>query len=242
YGRLEMPTAGGKAAYLYEGDRLRVKLPRSGEGWWATERETHDVGASPFDRIRATLLFELPEDPEAKHEVHFANRKVATVTPSRHADRTELQTLAVAEAGRQDEDPSNHTRSGGGSASGGSTGGGSPSIGGYFDVMLDARDRARGIAIESTLRQINLALQMYIVQHDEAPQDFDDLAPFLGVHPSAIAHPRTGETPGFVYVAPPEDADPDQTPVIFEALDGRPDFSGARVYLSGRIENGAAKE
>lgn len=237
YGRLEMQTAGGEAAYLYEGDRLRVKLPRSGEGWWATERETHDVGASPFDRIRATLLFELPDDPDAKHEVHFANRKVATVIPSRHADRTELQTLAVAETGRDDEDASSRA-SGGGSAGGSSSNGGSPSIGGYFDVMLDARDRARGLAMEATLRQINLALQMYMVQHDEAPRDFDDLAPFLGVHPSGIAHPRTGETPGFIYVPPPEGADPDQTPVIFEALDGRPDFSGARVYLSGRIDRG----
>lgn len=245
YGSLEMRTPGGEAQYFYERDRLRVKLPRPGEGWWATERQTHDVGASPFTRIRATLLFQRPKDFDAEHEIHFANRKVATLTPSRHADRTALLTRAAISTQQDGDDNGKNTQQGSGSAGNGNgkgKGKGSPSLGGYFDVMIDARDRARGIAMESTLRQLNLALQMYVDQHGKAPRSFDDLAPFLGVHPSGLPHPRTGETPGFVYVAPPEGADPDESPVIFEALDGRPDFSGAQVYLSGRIERGVNDE
>lgn len=240
YGRLRLRTGDGEALYLFEGDRLRVKLPHTGEGWWATERETHGVGASPFERIRATLLFDRPDDPDARQELHFANRKVATLTPSRRDDRSSLETrapLPPEEPGRGRD----NARAASESASK-ERDDASPGLGGYFDAMIDARDRAKGLAMESTLRQLNLALQMYLDQHDQPPRVFEDLAPFLGVAPATLQHPRTGETPGFVYVAPPDGADPDATPVIFEARDGRPDFSGGRVYLSGRIERGVGDE
>lgn len=230
YGRITVDRPAGETLFDYQGDRLLITTPDSGNTWWLTDSEEHAAGVSPFERVRATLLFEVPDDPADRYELRYVNHKLASVEPFTSAAgatatlATRAPLKAAAEPSSSPASNANRQPSGG--------------LGGYFDAMTTARQRARGLVAESGMRQLALALQLHQQNHDAPPQSMDDLAPYLGVHPSALPNPRTGDQPGYIFVPPPRDADPDQTVVVYEAKNGRPDFAGGKLYLSGRIEPG----
>ena len=87
------------------------------------------------------------------------------------------------------------------------------------------------------MRQIGLGLQIYLDQSGQVwPERLDQLKKVIGGYEKIMVNPRTGADPGFIYVRPEPGVDPSTTPVLYEALQGKPDPNGAVLYADGHIE------
>jgi hypothetical protein len=105
----------------------------------------------------------------------------------------------------------------------------------YFDILLESRDRARGIVSASNLRQIGLTLLTYYEAQGRWPETLEELQDHVPGFAGLLTNPRTGEDPGFIYEKPADGAEPSVTPVVWEAWQGQKDPNGAVLYADGSI-------
>ncbi|MEM7576570.1 MAG: hypothetical protein AAF328_03760 [Planctomycetota bacterium] len=236
------PAAPGFAVeHRYHGGSVTVDWDDVDEGRWAKGRIREHADMSPYHRYKFGLLFLPPEDGGpvgGRYAVRYAGRALATV---------EIASGAAV---------STQVASGTGTGSGASGGASGPSPVSpirrqqgapptrqinpnnplsYFDILLESRDRARGIVAASNLRQIGLSLLTYIDAHGDWPESFEELEGHVPGIQALLANPRTGEDPGFLYEKPAAGADPGATPVVWETFNGAKDPNGAVLYADGSI-------
>ncbi len=114
---------------------------------------------------------------------------------------------------------------------------------GYFDMLAEARNRARGIVSDSNMVQIGYAIQLYVDQNKgRMPERLEDLKSAMPGLDSVLENKRTGDNPGYVYVKPAdtiqEVQDPSNTVILYESKGGSIDPDGSKLYADGHIEQG----
>ncbi|MEM7626984.1 MAG: hypothetical protein AAF333_15420 [Planctomycetota bacterium] len=222
-GRLTMthPQAPGlRVDADYQGAFLTVDWNRGAQGQWSESRIVESTKASPFDRYEFALLFPRPVDG-GKYTLSFAGRDIGTVRLARAKQPSAPTPSPIASNRPGGPQPTSKNSN-------------SPLA--YFDVLRDAKGRAEGIVSANNMRQIGFGLQFYLNDHNgRFPESLLDLRPYLPNLDQLMVNPRTGEHPGFIYEKPPPGANPAATPVLFEALGGQKDPTGAMLYGDGGI-------
>ena len=106
----------------------------------------------------------------------------------------------------------------------------------YFDVLRDAKSQAQGIVSANNMRQIGFGMQLYLNDHNgRFPESLLELRAYLPNIDQLMVNPRTKESPGFIYEQPQPGSPPATTPVLYEALQGQKDPTGAVLYADGSI-------
>lgn len=105
-------------------------------------------------------------------------------------------------------------------------------------------DNVTSEAAASHMRLILMNIATYDQEQKALPKTLEDLVaakitPDGGVY--VFRDPRTGKTPGFVCVKPPEATrlaevkSPADTPLLYELKDGQPDRTGLIGYADGHV-------
>ena len=230
-GRVErpLPGGGGAAVYDYQGGSLHVTWP-AGRSWWATPRFTTAQGASGFSKLDVALLFDRPQ-PGGRYRLKFGTYTVGTIDTADAGDPSVAQSTAATEQPEPPPPPTNVVQQQQQQ----------PTVTGYFQLLAEARHKARGVVAASNMTQVGLALQMYAQQNGgELPETLDELRTLMPEIDQLLTNPRTKETPGFIYRKPAQRltqlASPAQTPILWEAKGGQIDPAGAVLYADGHIE------
>jgi len=213
-------SSGPRVDADYRGSELQVSWDAASEGHWAAERWTFTSHLSPFTRHDFGLVFERP--PHAgKYTLSYAGQDLTTVKLARMKQPSAPTPSPIASNRPGGPQPQSKTASGPGA---------------YFDVVRDAKSRARGIVSANGMRQFGIALQIY---RDQNRQRFpDSLVDLLDVMPgleASMANPRTGDNPGFIYEKPDPGQPDSRTPVLWESYQGQKDPNGAILYGDGSI-------
>lgn len=222
-GRLRMthPQAPGlRVDADYQGAFLTVNWNAGAQGQWSESRIVEKTKTSPFDRYDFALLFPRPVEG-GKYTLSFAGRDIGTVKLSRAKQPSAPAPSPIASNRPGGPQPASKNSN-------------SPLA--YFDILRDAKSRANGIVSANNMRQIGFGLQFYLNDHNgRFPESLLELREYLPNLDQLMINPRTGEHPGFIYEKPPAGANPGATPVLFEALGGQKDPTGAVLYGDGGI-------
>lgn len=238
------PTAPGFVVeHRYDGGDVTIDWEDTDQGRWAKDRVKNFADMSPYHRHKFGLLFVPPEDGGpvgGKYAVRYAGRELTTVdieagssAPTAVASGSGSGSGAGAGAGPSGRSPVSPIRRAAGAPPTRTINSNNPLS--YFDILLESRDRARGIVAASNLRQIGLSLLTYIDANGTWPESFDELESHVPGFKALLANPRTGEDPGFLYEKPADGADPSTTPVVWETFMGAKDPNGAVLYADGSI-------
>ncbi|MEL7089332.1 MAG: hypothetical protein AAGL98_12980, partial [Planctomycetota bacterium] len=204
----------------YQGAFLTVGWNAGAQGQWSESRIVEKTKTSPFERYDFALLFPRPQDG-GKYTLSFAGRDIGTVKLSRAKQPNAPTPSPIASNRPGGPQPASKNAN-------------SPLA--YFDILRDAKGRANGIVSANNMRQIGLGLQFYLNDHNgRFPESLIELRDYLPNIDQLMVNPRTGEHPGFIYEKPPPGANPAATPVLFEALGGQKDPTGAVLYGDGGI-------
>ncbi len=235
--------------HRYGGGDVTIDWDDGDQGRWATDSIRKHADMSPYHRYKFGLLF-LPEYSAGpvggKYAVRYAGRELATVEIGSGVGLVAEATRPQGNAGSGAGGGSLAARgkaSSGGPVSPIKTQQGVPSNRtinpnnplSYFDILLETRDRARGIVSASNLRQIGLSLLTYLQDRGQWPETFEELELHVPGVRALLHNPRTGENPGFIYEKPAAGADPSTTPVVWETYGGAKDPNGAVLYADGSI-------
>jgi len=106
---------------------------------------------------------------------------------------------------------------------------------GYLDLLANARQKGKALIGGSNMRQLLIGIQQFEMTYDRYPQSLNDLVDHMPEFRSMLVNPRTGASPGFVYVQPSPGAKP-STPVLYEGAAGQIDPDGSVGYLDGHID------
>ncbi|MEM1109793.1 MAG: hypothetical protein AAGH99_13995 [Planctomycetota bacterium] len=222
-GRLTIthPDADGPGVTAdYRGGTLNVSWDPGARGHWATMRMVEKANISPWGRTDLALLFPRPADA-GKYTLSFAGRDVATVK-LRRASRGSTPAPSPIASNRPGGPQPQSKQSN------------SPLA--YFDVLTDARSRAKGLASANHMRQIGIALMQYTDQNrGRFPESLLELRGVMPQIEQLMTNPRTGDRPGFIYEPPAPGSDPSRTPVLYESLNGQKDPNGAVLYGDGSV-------
>ncbi|MCC6683226.1 MAG: hypothetical protein IT445_20205 [Phycisphaeraceae bacterium] len=209
----------------YRGDSLHASWPAEATGWWTKARWTRLSRLEPWYRYKFGLLFPRPSIG-GKCALVYCDQQVATIkvpdmpAPPQPVSHTPGMVAPSPMKGLQHTNqppPSNPMT--------------------YLSLLAEARSKGRGIVSASNLNQIGIALQMYLDQHrGQWPTELNDLEKVMPGIRQVFANPRTGDNPGFIYEPPPPGADPSQTPILWESLNGQKDPTGAILFADGHIE------
>ena len=215
------PTNGGPEVVAdYQGSQLNVSWDSQSTGHWVRGRDTQPTATSPWTRHEFSLLFPRPAE-SGTYSLTLAGEEIATVKLPRAKQPNAPAPSPIASARPGGPAPASKHASG-------------PMA--YFDVLRDARSQAKGIVSANNMRQIGFALQSYLNDHrGKFPESLLELRPYLPSIEQLLINPRTGENPGFIYEPPPPGAAAGTTPVLFEALGGAKDPTGAVLYADGSI-------
>lgn len=188
---------------------------------------------NPWAKTRVTLLFERPAG-DAPHRLKYVDEVIATINPSKaSATAARVAGAAAPAPGSQqatsapvEEEEDEFMEP----------------VTGYLKLLADARDKARGVAAMSNMNQIGLAIGMYAEANGgRMPASFDDLRTVMPAIDGVLVNQRTKENPGFIYERPAGYfagiADPADTPILWESLDGQKDPDGSILYADGHIES-----
>ena len=215
-GKLAMNDRNGFSVdYQYNGDTMNVNWKENVSGWHSAVRYDVRRDISPYKKYEITLLFHLPASADlAKLELHLGKKRLAKLKG--RIDSPPVAGTATAQPRKKK---------------------------GYFGLLADAKKRGVSAKAGIEMTQIDLAFKMYAEEHQDAlPDTLDALRPYLGSFDQFITDPRTGRKDRFIYVKPAEKLgdipNPDGTPIIHEARDGKPDPRGATLYVSGRVVMG----
>ncbi len=213
------PDGGPRVEADYRGHTLEVTWDAGSTGHWTRNKVVQDTHPSPWHRHRFALLFPRPADA-GSYTLTLAGRDIGTVKLDRMKQPSAPAPSPIA--ARRPGGPAPASKSASGPLA-------------YFDVLRDARSQAQGIVSANNMRQIGLALQSYLNDHrGRFPETLLDLRDYVPIE-ALMTNPRTGENPGFIYEPPPPGAPPATTPVLFEALGGMKDLTGAILYADGSI-------
>jgi hypothetical protein len=213
------PDGGPEVVADYQGSRLRVSWDAGSQGHWVTPKVTEATAASPWSRHTFSLLF--PRPPEGgRYVLTLADEPIGTIDLPRAKQPSAPAPSPIASRRPGGPSPSSKHSSG-------------PLA--YFDVLRDARSQAQGIVSANHMRQIGFALQSYLSDHrGRFPDTLLELEGYVPMQ-QLMTNPRTAESPGFIYEKPPPNAPPNTTPVLFEALGGKKDPTGAVLYADGSV-------
>lgn len=204
----------------YQGGTLNMSWDAGSQAHWAVPRLVEKTQTSPWDRYTFSLLFPRPDDA-GKYTLSFAGRDVATVNLGRAKQPSAPAPSPIASR-----------RQGGPQAS--SKNSNSPLA--YFDVLRDAKSQAQGIVSANHMRQIGIALQMYVDQNNgRFPENLLELRGVMPQIDQLMTNPRTGDRPGFIYEKPTPGVAPSRVPVLYESFGGQKDPGGAVMYGDGSI-------
>ncbi len=221
--------------HQYNFDELVVDWADGDEGRWAVSSYKQHSDMSPWYRYKFGLLFQ-PESgtPEGKYDLVYCGQPISTV----HLEAPRSASANVASnssnaAGSGKPPPVSPIKTQQGVPSNRQINPNNPLS--YFDILLEARDRAEGLVSASNIRQIGLALLTYTQDTGDFPESFEDLKAHVPGFEQLLINPRTGENPGFIYEKPPPGAPPSLTPVVWEAWQGQKDPTGAVLYGDGSV-------
>jgi hypothetical protein len=218
-GKIKVFNDAGDSAYMqYDGSTLNIKWDTDSQGWWEKDRYTHQSQPSPWYRYNFALIFDRPQ-VGGDFDLTYCDKIVATVSidPLPQPKAPPLSPIKRANANTPPPPPSNNPLT-------------------YFKVLSDARNQARGIVSASNLRQLGIAMQLYIQQNNAWPDRIDQLQSVMPGYEKIMQNPRTKEKIGFVYTKPQPGSPPATTPIIHEAWQEKPDPNGAVLYADGHIE------
>ena len=201
---------GIKVDYKYRGPDMKVSWNESAAGWWVKPKFTKQATMSPFSKFRLGLLFK-GQPGTRKYSISLAGKKIAT--------------FKLAAVARKSDPASKRTAP--------------TKAKGYFDLLVAARHKARGVDSMSNMKQLGIAIMMYTEQHDgQLPDRLEQLRTTIGAFDQLMLNKRTGQNPGYIYEKPPPGAAPATTAILFEARGTNPDPTGSVLYLDGHIEPG----
>jgi len=106
---------------------------------------------------------------------------------------------------------------------------------GYLDMLATARGRGKSVVGASNMRQLLMGITQFELTYGRYPQSLNDLVDHMPGYAPLLVNPRTGASPGFVYVKP-EGQGGANTPVLYEGAAGQIDPDGSVGYLNGHIE------
>ena len=219
-GRIKVFNDEGDSANLeYEGGTLKVKWDPGDEGWWSKKKYRHQSQPNPYHRYNFGLLFERPKGG-GNFDITYCDKVVASVyfEPLPQPKPPPVSPIKSANSTAQHGPPTNNPLA-------------------YFQVLSDARGKARGIVSASNLRQLGIAMHLYLEQNNgKWPDRLDQLQSIMPAYEEVMKNPRTKERIGFIYVKPEPGAPPATTAVIHESWQGKPDPTGAVLYADGHIE------
>ncbi|MEM8781841.1 MAG: hypothetical protein AAGE65_03205 [Planctomycetota bacterium] len=222
--------------HRYTGDAVTVDWDDADQGRWATSDIRKHADLSPYYRYKFGLLF-VPEEGGGpvggRYMVRYAGRELATVDIASGGAASPPAGGGASSAATSKPSPVSPIRRQQGAPSGRPINPNNPLA--YFDILLESRDRARGIVSASNLRQIGLSMLTYIDANGEWPESLEQLEDHVPGFSALLTNPRTGETPGFIYEKPADGAPPSQTPVVWESFNGAKDPNGAVLYADGSI-------
>ena len=246
--------ANSVVTYDYQGSAMTVSWDRSSSGWWTTSRYTHDSEPTPWHRHRVTLLFKRPPAGSASgagdYELTLADTPIAWIDPGANYAPPKPQPTAIASKPSAPQ-TTPQSPSVQGTASLPASPAPVPPVAAvvrkkpsssnnplaYFDVLVEARDKARGIVAMSTMQQFGYAFHLYLQDHQQQwPDALDQLRPYLSGYDQVIVNPRTKANPGYLYVKPKPDANPLKTAILYESRGGYRDLSGSILYADGHVK------
>lgn len=221
-GRLELYNDRGATVDMhYKGSTLDVVWDHGSSGYWTKRRYEEPTHDWPWHRYEFGLLFERPQ-VAGRYDLKYCGKTVASfrLDELKGLKLPPLSPLKQAKLPRGQNPVATSNN---------------PLV--YFDILIHARQQARGIVSANNLRQIGLGLAMYLEQNNQQwPERLDQLKSVIDDYDRIMVNPRTKANPGFIYTKPAPGADPATTAVVYESAYGQPDPDGAVLYADGHIQ------
>lgn len=115
----------------------------------------------------------------------------------------------------------------------------------FHEFFTGARNQALSQQTMTNMKQIVLAILIWSNDHqNQWPDSLDQLEDYLGgesLFRKILTHPVTHEFPGFLYTKPAVERKdmerPQETVILRESMDGKPNESGFMGYADGHIQN-----
>ncbi|MEM9252248.1 MAG: hypothetical protein AAGB29_07845 [Planctomycetota bacterium] len=247
-GSLELRDPSGITLdYTYNGYQAEVAWPADSTGWKSSESyllgsvttmELHPVALlipKPAGATKLTIRMGGEDLVTVSTTASTGTPSAPPVAPSAPPTPGATPPTAIASAAVAGAAP---PPAPGAAAAPGSSASSNPNPLGYFSALAQARNKARGVAAASNMRQFGIALQAFRAQNgNQYPESLDELRDFIPSFDELMKNPHTGEDVGFIYEAPDPTDNPATTPILWESRGGYKDLSGYVLYADGRVDD-----
>lgn len=108
----------------------------------------------------------------------------------------------------------------------------------FIGCELDSAPHAEArLQSSNQMKELLLGIALYRSANEgEWPEELGDVRHFTDTSFAELMHnPITGDEPGYEYVSPPTDADPETTVILYQLRDGQRDAELRVGFASGRV-------
>ena len=239
-GNLRVTDKSMNIEYQYAGESVSVFINDGDALWHSTNSYNVKDEVSPFHKWDVLLLFKRPAKT-GDMSLLLGGKQIATVSntpgsspsfaslPAAQSKRT-APSNPLSLAMKMKNKKNKNTKKGGGISP-------LPSVLDMYSAASGSRDKAKGLVSKKNMEQILIYIQLYRDAHNsKAPDSIVDLIEFAPEMATIMRNPLSKDKWGYIYVKLPPEADPHETPVLYEATGGKPDPNGLKGYLDGRIK------